>query len=89
MIPDGGPSYDAEELLGVQQQKCLDHLQENIHEVLDCKAGRSRSFGLKLKSILRKPANPGATNGLARPTGSRARWNGWRENSPGTCARAG
>jgi hypothetical protein len=38
MIPDRGPSYDAEELLGVQQQKCLDHLQENIHEALDCKA---------------------------------------------------
>ena len=54
MIPDRGPSHDAEELLGVQQQKCLDHLQENILEVLEHKAGRARSFGLKLKSILRE-----------------------------------
>lgn len=52
MITDRGKSYDAEELLGVQQQKCLDHLKENINEVLEHKAGRARSFGLKLKSIL-------------------------------------
>jgi hypothetical protein len=47
-------SYDAEKLLGVKQQKCLDHLKENIHEVLEHKAGRARSFGLKLKSILQE-----------------------------------
>jgi hypothetical protein len=54
MVTDRGKSYDAEELLGVQQQKCLDHLKENINEVLERKAGRARSFGLKLKSILRE-----------------------------------
>jgi transposase len=54
MVTDRGKSYDAEELLGVQQQKCLDHLKENIKEVLEHKAGRARSFGLKLKSILRE-----------------------------------
>jgi hypothetical protein len=54
MITDRGKSYDAEELLGVQQQKCLDHLKENIKEVLERKAGRARSFGLKLKDILRE-----------------------------------
>ena len=54
MVTDRGKSYDAEELLGVQQQKCLDHLKENIKEVLERKAGRARSFGLKLKSILRE-----------------------------------
>lgn len=54
MVTDRGKSYDAEELLGVQQQKCLDHLKENINEVLEHKAGRGRSFGLKLKSILRE-----------------------------------
>jgi transposase len=54
MVTDRGKSYDAEELLGVQQQKCLDHLKENIHEVLERKAGRARSFGLKLQSILRE-----------------------------------
>ncbi|PYT21923.1 MAG: hypothetical protein DMG57_37055 [Acidobacteria bacterium] len=54
MVTDRGKSYDAEELLGVKQQKCLDHLKENIHEVVEHKAGRARSFGLKLKSILRE-----------------------------------
>jgi transposase len=52
MVTDRGKSYDAEELLGVQQQKCLDHLKENLNEVLERKTGRARSFGLKLKSIL-------------------------------------
>jgi transposase len=54
MVTDRGKSYDAEELLEVRQQKCLDHLKENINEVLDVKAGRARSFGLKLKSILQE-----------------------------------
>jgi transposase len=54
MVTDRGKSYDAEELLGVQQQKCLDHLKENINEVLERKVGKARSFGLKLKSILRE-----------------------------------
>jgi transposase len=54
MVTDRGKSYDAEELLGVKQQKCLDHLKENINEVLEHKAGRARSFGLKRKSILRE-----------------------------------
>src|SRR5450432_3296944 len=54
MVTDRGKSYDAEEFLGVKQQKCLDHLKENIDEVLEKKAGRARSFGLKLKSILRE-----------------------------------
>jgi len=54
MITDRGKSYDAEEFLGVKQQKCLDHLKENINEVLEHKAGRARNFGLKLKSILRE-----------------------------------
>jgi transposase len=54
MVTDRGKSYDAEEFLGVKQQKCLDHLKENINEVLEHQAGRARSFGLKLKSILRE-----------------------------------
>ena len=54
MVTDRGKSYDAEELLGVEQQKCLDHLKENINEVLESKAGPARGFGLKLKSILRE-----------------------------------
>jgi transposase len=54
MVTGRGKSYDAEKLLGVKPQKCLDHLKENIHEVLEHKAGRARSFGLKLKSILQE-----------------------------------
>ena len=54
MVTDRGKSYDAEEFQGVKQQKCLDHLKENINEVLENKAGRARSFGLELKSILRE-----------------------------------
>ena len=54
MVTDRGKSYDAEEFLGVKQQKCLDHLKENIDEVLEKKAGPARSFGLKLKSLLRE-----------------------------------
>ena len=52
MITDRGKSYDAEKLLGVPQQKCLDHLKENIHEVLERKTGRARSFGLTLQRLL-------------------------------------
>src|ERR1017187_8717994 len=33
MVTYRGKSYDAEEFLGVKQQKCLDHLKENINEV--------------------------------------------------------
>jgi len=54
MVTDRGKSYDAEELAGVQQQKCLDHLKRNIDEVLETKRGRARSFGLKLKQLLRQ-----------------------------------
>jgi hypothetical protein len=54
MITDRGRSYDAEELLDVKQQKCLDHIKRNINEVLEEKDGPARGFGLKLKSILRE-----------------------------------
>jgi transposase len=54
MVTDRGPSYEAEELLGVKQQKCLDHLNRNINEVLEIKSGRARGFGLKLKGLLKQ-----------------------------------
>jgi len=53
MVTDRGRSYDAEELSNVDQQKCLDHLKNNINEVLDTKTGPARNFGLKLKGILK------------------------------------
>jgi len=54
VVTDRGPSYEAEELLGVKQQKCLDHLNRNINEVLGSKTGRARDFGLKLKGLLKQ-----------------------------------
>ena len=54
MVTDRGSSYEAEELLGVQQQKCLDHLNRNINKVLETKTGRARGFGLKLKGLLKQ-----------------------------------
>jgi hypothetical protein len=42
---DPGKSYDAEELLGVQQQKCLDHLKENIHEALEPRLDAPAALG--------------------------------------------
>jgi hypothetical protein len=54
MVTDRGRSYEAEELLGVKQQKCLDHLHRNINEVLETKTGRARGFGLKLKGLLKQ-----------------------------------
>jgi transposase len=54
MVTDRGPSYEAEELLGVKQQKCLDHLNRNIDEVLESKTGAARGFGLKLKDKLKE-----------------------------------
>jgi hypothetical protein len=54
MVTDRGRSYEAEELLGVKQQKCLDHLNRNIDEVLETKTGRARGFGVKLKGLLKQ-----------------------------------
>lgn len=53
MVTDRGKSYEAEELSDVGQQKCLDHLNRNIEEVLETKTGSARGFGLKLKGILK------------------------------------
>lgn len=53
MVTDRGESYEAEELSDVDQQKCLDHLNRNIEEVLETKAGSARGFGLKLKGVLK------------------------------------
>ena len=44
MVTDRGRSYEAEELLGVKQQKCLDHLNRNINEVLETKTGRAAAL---------------------------------------------
>jgi hypothetical protein len=45
LVTDRGPSYEAEELAGVDQQKCLSHLMRNVKEVVTTKSGRAREFG--------------------------------------------
>jgi transposase len=52
MGTDRGKSYDAEQLLGVAQQKCILHIQRNLNEVLETKSGPSAGFGRKLKGLL-------------------------------------
>jgi hypothetical protein len=54
MGTDRGKSYDAEELLGVAQQKCLSHIQRNITDVVETKQGRAVEFGRTLKGLLRE-----------------------------------
>jgi transposase len=54
MGTDRGPSYDAEELLGVAQQKCLAHIQRNITDVVETKRGPAAQFGQTLKGLLRE-----------------------------------
>ena len=54
MITDRGKSYEASELAGVRQQKCLSHVLRSISEVLEGKVGAARRFGLKLKGLLRR-----------------------------------
>lgn len=52
LCTDRGRSYDAKELAGVKQQKCLSHLQRSVREVLVTKRGRGRSFAKQLKALL-------------------------------------
>jgi hypothetical protein len=52
MGTDRGKSYDAEELLGVAQQKCIPHIQRNLDEVLESKRGPAAGFGRRLKDLL-------------------------------------
>jgi hypothetical protein len=54
LISDRGKSYEARELEGWQQQKCLAHLLRNISDVVERKCGMARQFGLSLKVLLRE-----------------------------------
>jgi len=51
---DRGPSYEAEALDRVLQQKCLSHLLKNLSEVEKTKRGRALSFTRGLKKTLRE-----------------------------------
>jgi transposase len=54
LITDRGKSYDAADLAGVAQQKCLAHLHRSISLVLETKWARGRSPGLGLRRLLRE-----------------------------------
>jgi hypothetical protein len=53
MVTDRGRSYDSQTLARVKQQKCLAHVLRSISEVVEAKNGRGRSFGNRLKRLLR------------------------------------
>jgi hypothetical protein len=52
LVTDRGRSYDAIELAGVRQQKCLAHIQRTLSEVLAQQQGKARAFGSRLKGLL-------------------------------------
>ena len=54
MVTDRGRSYDARALARVNQQKCLAHVLRSISDVVETKKGRGRSFGNRLKELLRE-----------------------------------
>jgi transposase len=54
MSCDRGTSYDARELLGVDQQKCLSHLLRSVSMVVEQKRGKSLWFGQQLQALLRE-----------------------------------
>lgn len=54
MVSDRGRSYDSQTLADVKQQKCLAHVLRSISEVVETKSGRARSFGIRLKRLLRE-----------------------------------
>jgi transposase len=54
LITDRGCSYDAIELAGVRQQKCLAHIQRSLGAVLAHQQGKARAFGSRLKGLFRQ-----------------------------------
>jgi transposase len=52
MVTGRGKSYDAQELDGVDQQKCLGHILRNIQDVVETKQGWARQFGAKAKELI-------------------------------------
>lgn len=52
LCTDRGKSYDAAELAGVKQQKCLAHIQRSLSQVLATKTGKARWFAARLKALL-------------------------------------
>jgi hypothetical protein len=68
LVCDRGRSYDAAEMEGLAQQKCLAHLIRNAAKVAEEKTGRARQFGQGLKDILRQALLLSATRKAMKPT---------------------
>ena len=54
MVTDRGTTYDAHELSGIKQQKCLAHVLRSIDQVLAEQTGKALWFGRHLKRLLRE-----------------------------------
>lgn len=54
LVTDRAASYDAKELAGVQQQKCLAHVLRSVSEVVESQRGPARTFGVRLLGQLRE-----------------------------------
>ena len=52
LVSDRARSYDAAALAGVQQQKCLAHVQRSLSAALEGQWGRARCFPLRLQALL-------------------------------------
>jgi hypothetical protein len=60
MVTDRGRSYEAEKLLAVKQQKCLDHLNRNINEVPETKTGQARWLSQEMFDQIARAPTPAA-----------------------------
>lgn len=71
LVTDRFSSYEAQELAGVAQHKCLSHLIRNVAEVVQSKTGRAKVFGSELKALLQdanalwRQQRTGTVSGLA------------------------
>jgi hypothetical protein len=52
MITDRGKSYDAQELRGVKQQKCLAHIQRSLSQAMERQRESEQWFPRQLKALL-------------------------------------
>jgi uncharacterized protein YukE len=71
LVTDRFSSYEAQELAGVAQHKCLSPLIRNVAEVVQSKTGRAKVFGSELKALLQdanalwRQQRTGTVSGLA------------------------
>jgi len=67
LVCDRGRSYDAVELEGVAQQKCVAHLIRNAAKIVEEKTGRGWHFGRQLIDMLRQSLSLSARRTAMKP----------------------